>query len=716
MPRPQAQRTAVSPMRADGIPPAEAPAAAGSRSAEPVTGNRASLNPSLALARFAIVLTAAAIAVFVILRLLAPAHFMGWDEAYYLGVGANLLAGRGLYTVFGDVASIHAPLWPLVLQAPAEWLRISPTAWGHLLVALSGGAVVGLAAWFAWRSVRLAAPLAAGVVLAFPFFIDLAGWMGLDLPAAALTMLYVGLGIAAVRRGSFSLGLAAGLVFAGAFLIKELALPFAPVPIVAGLIRSTRIAALGRGGAGILLAASVGLSWWFVVYAQEYGKVYRLGTPSWTLLLIAVGAGAMVLLGANVGRVIPWTARPLGAVGARRAVRLGWAATVAWAAVLAVYFAVAPNPIGTALLSLTQLRAQLGRWAPSHMPLVAVAVPGACLAVASRWRSRNGPPSPALSGSRDLVHPDDHHAVDDLIVATIVGLPFILLVISVGEGPRHYIAQLAFLAALGAIGWTRAIAWAAGRLVIGARATAARGVMVVLVGISVVAMASFMPRSATAKDLARASVVATTTAWIREHVPPGTPVVFGNGLAMETGLQLAGDYRLFAIQRDVGVRLDAAAPLGLRASDGTRSGDWVALWTESRDATSLFGYRAGSFMSFFRQTGPAVLVETDDVSANAPSPELEMLSRAQGLQLLATWSWPSGAVTTETVVYRVDPSTLAFGPDVVITTPALSWMVQRMEHSPAAYRHAASALLDRVQATGPSASGLLVRLGAVGGR
>jgi hypothetical protein len=675
-------------------------------------------DPSTVLAWFAIALVAAGIGTFVILRLLAPMHFMGWDEAYYLGVGANLLSGRGLQTVFGDVPSIHSPLWPLVLQVPAVSLHIDPTAWGHPLVVLSGGAVVGLTAWFAWRSVRVAAPLAAAVALAYPFFIDLAGWMGLDLPAAALTMLYLGLGIASVRRGSFALGLAAGLVFAAAFLIKELALPFAPVPILAGLIRSTPIASLGRGAAGILLAATVGTSWWFVVYALEVGGVYRLGTPGWTLLPIAVGAGALVLLGATIDRIAPWTARPLDLQGARRAARLGWALTVGWTILLVIYFALAPNPIGTTLLNVTQLRTILARTAPNHLPLVAIAVPGAVLAATWRWMSRTAPPSSAPSEGRDLLRPDDGHAVDDLIVATIVGLPFVLLVVAVGEGPRHYIAQLGFLAALAAIGWTRAIVWTIRRVDVRIRAAPLVGVLLVLVGGAIVAMASFMPRAGTAADLARASVVETSTAWIRTHLPPGSAVVFGNGLSMETGLQLVGDYRLFEIQRDVGIHLDAAGALGLRASDGARPDDWVALWTEGRDATAVFGYRASSLLDLFRRTGPAIWIETDVITEHAPSPELELLRRTRGAEQLAQWSWPSGVGSSETVVYRVDPSSLAFSRDVVITAPALDRMIRGMEHNAVAYRQAASALLDRVQvvAPEPSAAGLLDRLSSVAGR
>jgi hypothetical protein len=711
-------RDALSAARADGTACVDAPTAGGSGSAFAAIADRASRDPSTLLAWFAIALTAVAIGAFVILRLLAPMHFMGWDEAYYLGIGANLLAGRGLHTVFGDVPAIHSPLWPLLLQAPAVSLHVDPTAWGHALAVLSGGAVVGLTAWFAWRSVRVAAPLAAAVMLAYPFFIDLAGWMGLDLPAAALTMLYVGLGIASVRRGSFLLGLAAGLVFAAAFLIKELALPFAPVPILAGLIRSTPIASLGRGGAGILLAASVGTSWWFVVYALEFGGVYRLGTPAWTLIPIAVGAGVLVLLGATIDWIVPVTARPPGVLGARRLARLGWALTVAWTVILVVYFAVAPNPIGTALLNATQLRAILARTAPAHLPLLALAVPGAVLAAGWQWMSRTDHPSSASTPSRDLLHPDERHAVDDLIVATIVGLPFVLLVIAVGEGPRHYIAQLGFLAALAAIGWTKAAARTASRLGIGVRAAPLAGAVLVLVGSGVVAMASFMPKAETTADLARASVVETSTAWIREYVPRGSAVVFGNGLLMETGLHLVGDFRLFEIQRDVGIHLDAAGALGLRASDGTRPDDWVALWTEGRDATAVFGYRASSLMDLFRGIGPAIWIETDVISEHTPSPELAMLRRTQGIEQLAHWSWPSGAGTSETVVYQVDPSSLAFSRDVIITAPALSRMIQVMERNPAAYRRAASTLLDRVQVAGPepSASGLLDRLGSVAGR
>jgi hypothetical protein len=212
---------------------------------------------------------------------------------------------------------------------------------------------------------------------------------------------------------------------------------------------------------------------------------------------------------------------------------------------LVIYFAVAPNPIGTALLNIIQLRAILIRTAPSHLPLVAIALPGAALAVAWRWMSRTRPPSMASAGTGDLLRPNDVHAVDDLVVATIVGLPFVLLVVAVGEGPRHYFAQLGLLAALAAIGWTRAISWTIRRLSKKAGARPVAGALLVLVAGAVVACAAFMPRSAATSDLARASVVETSTAWIREHLPPGSAVVFGNGLSMETGLQLADNYRLF---------------------------------------------------------------------------------------------------------------------------------------------------------------------------
>lgn len=681
----------------------------------------------------ALVLSAAGIAAFVVLRLLAPFHHTGWDEAYYLGVGANLLAGRGLVTAFGEFPAIHSPLWPLVLQAPAALLPVDPVGWGHLLTVLSGGAVVGLTAWYAWRSVRLAAPVAVAALIAFPFLLDLAGWMGLDLPAAALALVYVAVGIEAVRRGSFTLGLAAGVVLAVAFLVKELVVPFVPVPILAGLLRSTSPAATGRATAGILLAATLGTSWWFIVHVQETGVVYRLGTPGWTLVPLVVAAVVLAALGLVMGRIAPRTGRPLDAVGARRMVRIGWLGALAWAGLLTAYFAVAPNPIGAPLLVPAQVALMVPRVAPDLAPILVVGLIGATVAIADRIRTGLRAARPAARPSSDgLLQPDDPHAVDDLLVAVVCGFPFVLLVTSVGEGPRHYIAHVGLIVALGAVGWTRLLV-AAARILgtrrsrhptpsrVGRRpspAVAIGAVLAIVVGSAVAIMAASLPAERSATDVTRAEAVATTTAWVREHLAPGSTVAFGSGFSMETSLGLLGDYRLALVGDETGIDVDASSPSGLRALDGTRADDWVALWTSRRDVTALDGYRAGRVVEAFRGLGPAIWIHTALTSEEAPSPLLEALARARGLEVLERWSRPSGESRLETVVYRVDPERLAFGDDIVLDPAALARIVRAMERDPDAYREAAATLHERAVPVPSSARAteLLTRLRTIAER
>lgn len=723
----------------------------------------------------ALVVCVLGIGVFVVLRLLAPFRSTGVDEAYYLGIGANILAGRGLETVFGEFPAIHSPLWPLVLQGPASWLGVDPETWGDPLVVAFGALVVGLAGWYAWRSIRLAAPLAVAWLIAFPFLIDLAGAMGLDLPSAALAMLYVAVGITAVRRGSFALGLGAGLLLAAAFLVKELALPFAPVPLLAGLVRSVSPASIGRAASGILLAAAAGVSWWFLIYAHELGVVYRLGTPVWTLVPLAVGAIALVVIGLALDRIAPWAAGPLEGGRARLAIRLGWLGALAWAGTLTLYFAFAPNPLGAPFLSPDQVGADLARFGPRIWSLLSVCLTGAVFAVVDRLRpDLLGPPPDEPTWSRGLLRPDERHAVDDVVLAVLCGFPFVLLVVSVGEGPRHYIAHIGFLVALGAIGWTRLLvaigrrptpvaiamlglslllivlvaAWFPGssrsllllRLsvplaVVGlafaasarrtprlsaaaariAPATLIASLFVVMLGSAVWTLAAALPKAPAAIDETRAEAVATAVAWVRGHLDPGSMVVFGSGLAMETAIHLVGDYRTAQVTDETGLEVDPAGPLGLTALDGTRADDWVALWPSRANVDSFIGYRAGRVVDTFRDLGPSVWIQTVITADGVPASMIEALERAEGVEPVVRWSWPLDAGYLETIIYRVDPLRLAFSNDVVITPAALERLVDGMEQSPNAYRVAAAALLERAVPIPPDAgvTEVLARLRAI---
>ena len=82
------------------------------------------------------------------------------------------------------------------------------------------------------------------------------------------------------QRGSPRRGLLAGLIFAIAFLVKEIALPFAPVPFLVGLLIGRPIASICRVAAAALLVALVGTAWWFAMYADF--DVWPLKVPKIT--------------------------------------------------------------------------------------------------------------------------------------------------------------------------------------------------------------------------------------------------------------------------------------------------------------------------------------------------------------------------------------------------------------------------------------------------
>ena len=79
-------------------------------------------------------------------------------------------------------------------------------------------------------SARSSARSPSSALVAFTYLHDLTRTARLDVPVAALVLLYLVVGLEAVRRGSVRWSIAAGLCFAVAFLVKEVALPFAPVP------------------------------------------------------------------------------------------------------------------------------------------------------------------------------------------------------------------------------------------------------------------------------------------------------------------------------------------------------------------------------------------------------------------------------------------------------------------------------------------------------
>ncbi len=728
------------------------------------------------------VLAGAAVVAFLVILLHAPARFMGVDDAYYLGIGANIWAGRGPFNAFGSFAASHAPLWPLVIAAPRAWFGADSAAWAHLLAVLSGASIVGLAGWFAWRSVRPAAALAAATMLGFPFVISLATGMGLDLPASALVLAYLAVGITAATRGSLRWAIAAGALFALAFLVKEIALPFAPVPILAGLARRTAPERLLRAGAAMLLTGALGTSWWFALYAGQVGTVYRLGTPAWTLVPLAAGTLALGVAGMTAHRWLPDAVAAAAARG-NAMPRLAAAGAVGWSVALAIFFSRASTGLGGDFLTPAVVASNVRTWLPDLGPALAVGLVGTVLAIA--WRIlglvRPGarvdarPPGTgvfAAAANREtwLDAPGELSAVDDLLIALVCGIPLVLEVVSVGEGPRHYVSLLAILVALGSAGWLHLasrlarhrtpatiavagaailasvilalpfvatifsrrlavrmailagvlavlaiVAWRAGlhrRLALGTKSAAAGAALSAVLAAAALLALMTVPSRTISTDRVRASAIGTVTEWVRANVPRGASVVFGTNLAFETALRLQSDYRTLQVRDVAGVRIDPSSPLGVREGAQPMVDDWVALRASPTDVTTLYGYRATTVLRQFQGLDGAYWILTDVAGSHNPTPIVSALRDATGAKLVGQWTWPYGSGTLQTTIFEVDSSRLAFTGQVSITVDALQRIVAQLERDPIAGRAAAMALARRavVIPAGADAEALLARL------
>src|SRR6266511_119343 len=220
----------------------------------------------------ALAVIGASAALFVGLLILMPTRFQGFDEAKYLGIGLNVLRGDGAVTVYGGFFEPHSPLWPVIMAAPRAWFGMDAYAWAHLLNVASAGLVLVLGAVLGWRIRPAAGALTALSILAFPYAFELSRRVGLDMPETLLTLAYLMVGWAAVRRGSARWCLAAGALLAVAFLVKETVLPFAPVPFLAGLAWGLPAARIARIAAWSIVTAAVGTSWWWVLFAAETGR------------------------------------------------------------------------------------------------------------------------------------------------------------------------------------------------------------------------------------------------------------------------------------------------------------------------------------------------------------------------------------------------------------------------------------------------------------
>lgn len=623
----------------------------------------------------------AAIAVFIALVLVAGPFFRSFDEAKYLGIGYSVLTGNGPRTVFGAVFTPHSPVWPMVVAAPDLWFGVDGFAWGQFLNAMAGAGVLLLVAWFGWQIRPLVGALAVVAYLATPYFQDLTRTARLDVPAAFLLLAYLGLGIEAVRRDSPWRALAAGAIFALAFLVKEIAVPLAPVPFLVAILMGRAFASIARLAAITGAVAAIGTSWWFVMFASYTHRVYRLGASDTLLLPLYI----VVAAGVALGLAAPWlarrpavarlTARAAHAVPARVAGRsrqlVAWGLAAAWFAAFTVFFDRNPELKGVGLFSPGQYRLYLETWLPSvGLPLVGLTAVGVIGAFVARRRL----------GRQAAIW------FDSVALSLVCSAPLILLVIAVGEPPRNYLAQIGLVLVLAATGWlalggviarrSRSIPLSAVLIVggavlagyaarlsgqvptlIGAAAGAAVGLVVAWrwqpsewgpvdpsqgapvgpgVGavrtlarpVAVLIVVALVLSSATLGVHAirtrqeppgspGAQAVEATARWIEQNVPAGVKIGFGSYLGYETAVELAGRNPMVQIHQTLAV-VDPGAPLGLASFGRPPIEDWIAVDTSRRER-EFYVFRASDFGRAVRSSGIAYYVYLTGPATSVPA-------------------------------------------------------------------------------------------------
>ncbi len=673
---------------------------------------------------------AAAVALIEIVLIATPASYPSYDEAKYIGIGYSFLAGLGPKTAFGETFVPHSPLWSAIVDAPSAWFGADALSWGHLLNAVAVGGLLLLVAWFGWRIRPAVGAAAAAGYAGFPYLYELARTSRLDVPAAALCLAYVVVGLMALQRRSFRWGLAAGLVLGIAFLVKEIALPFAPAPFLVAFARGVSWRALARVLAGVILTTVASTSWWFIEYADIAGRVYRLGTPAWTMVPLVIAAGIVVIGGLWLSR---GAAAPAGTDGGgqpgstddtarvdrvRRAI--AWLAAAIWFALLTVFFQVQGTLQGAGLLQLRQYQVYAALWLPTWpiRLVAALAVIGALLAVVRLVRA---PRSPARDG------------LDLLGMTLLCTFPLVLLVFAVGEPPRNYLAQLGLFIAFSAAGWIWLVDWAIVRLRTRPSASdaAARTAIpadgrIVGAGLAVVLAAAIVGLGTYAIDhgtsssgTARQAAVSSVAAWVEQTVPRGTAIGFGSFLGYEMALPLRGDWPLRHYVQTVTVG-DAAATYGLRAYGSPPGDDWLAIDGVERRSYQFSTFRAGSFATAVRAANLGYLVYATGTSTSVPS-LLGALTPDHGFTLVRDWTFP---VTTaagvdsaiDIAIYRVDLADVDLtGSPIFVTASALDRLTTLLGSAGAAGRAAAANLASRVVVSPPDPSGyaLLARLRAV---
>ena len=231
--------------------------------------------------------------------LAAPSRLTS-DESLYSAEALNIATGKGPTYTTGDPITHRPPLYPALLAAPLKLAGASldEAYWVPRLAIVANAVLVLLLA----RSLfgDLAGGLAGVLAAASPYLNGLGTTLFLDSTETAFILASLYAYWVGYRKGSVALHALAGALLGAAFLVKESAVLFLPLPFVFPLVAG-RYAGWRAGAFAWSAAFLAATGWWWVwVYAQE-GWLYMLGFPQdWSVqrqvAVLIAGLAAVGLL------------------------------------------------------------------------------------------------------------------------------------------------------------------------------------------------------------------------------------------------------------------------------------------------------------------------------------------------------------------------------------------------------------------------------------
>jgi hypothetical protein len=431
---------------------------------------------------------------------------------------------------------------------------------------------------------------------------------------------------------------------------------------------------------------------------------------------------------------------------------LGWGATIGWFVLLTIFFGRTPKLLGASLFDPRQIAYMVVHSLGSVRIAMAFGL-GTLLLVSDLMRDR-----------RRVAQ-----ASTDVLIAMICGIPLVLLVVGVGETPRHYIAELALLILTGTIGWYHgllrlrerdrptmvlftvlvgmaltvlalsSLQRVTPRLIVGgivgvvvlagvfgiglawlrrhgrlAAVGALVSILVFAVGLGAVGVRAVrITGEANANEL---RATADTVAWVKANIPAGGTVAVGSYLSMETSIDLPAGVRAVQVRHYLAIG-DPTAPMGLRSAPGTAQ-DYVAVDNAPIKANQFNVFAASQMTKLLRDSGALYYIYPIS-EARSSKMVLNVLRPENGFTEIGpprTYAGPTDTIDVHT--YKVDLDKLHIPDDQLFIAPdAMERLIELLEPDPTGGRIAAGNLLDRIV---PSADGsedaLLARLKALAGR